>query len=140
MRWDDSNESSDIVDRRGEGASGDGGGAGLFFLVFWLLRRPWGWAVLIVGGAGYVVLRGLGAFDAGDTRALHGGQNGAGTHADPEAPEVHFVGFVLDDVQNTWSGLFAQRERPYRHAKLVLYTDETRTGCGEGSAATGPFY
>jgi hypothetical protein len=140
MRWDDSNESPDIVDRRGEGSSGDGGGAGLFFLVFWLLRRPWGWAVLILGGAGYLVMRGLGAFDAGDTRALHGGPTGSGTQADPEAPEVHFVGFVLDDVQSTWNGIFAQRGRTYRHAKLVLYTDETRTGCGEGTASTGPFY
>jgi predicted metalloprotease len=89
---------------------------------------------------GYLVLRGLGAFDADDSRTLHGGQTGPGASADPAAPEVHFVGFVLDDVQTTWSRLFAQEGRPYRHAKLVLYTDETRTGCGEGSAATGPFY
>lgn len=140
MRWDDSHESPDLIDRRGEDRSGDGGGAGLFFLVFWLLRRPWGWAVLVIGGIGYVALRGLGAFDHGDTRPLHNGQAGTGGAADPQAPEVHFVGFVLDDVQTTWTGIFAQRQAPYRHAKLVLYTDETRTGCGEGSAATGPFY
>ena len=139
MRWDDSHESPDVVDRRGESTAGDGGGAGLFFLVFWLLRRPWGWVVLIVGGIGYVALRGLGAFDTGGSR-LHGGPSGSAVGADPEAPEVHFVGFVLDDVQSTWSGIFTQRGRAYRHAKLVLYTDETRTGCGEGSAATGPFY
>jgi predicted metalloprotease len=29
---------------------------------------------------------------------------------------------------------------PYRHAKLVLFTDATNTGCGFGRAATGPFY
>jgi uncharacterized protein len=140
MRWDDSHESPDLVDRRGEDRSGDGGGAGLFFLVFWLLRRPWGWVVLIVGGIGYVALRGLGAFDASGSPALHGGQSGTGGPGDPEASEVHFVGFVLDDVQTTWTTIFAQRSLPYRHAKLVLYTDETKTGCGEGSAATGPFY
>ncbi len=140
MRWDDSHESSDVVDRRGEGGSGDGGGAGLFFLVFWLLRRPWGWVVLIIGGIGYFALRGIGALDPGDSRPLHAGQSGSGSPADKDAPEVHFVGFVLDDVQTTWSGIFSQRGRTYRHAKLVLYTDETQTGCGEGSAATGPFY
>jgi uncharacterized protein len=140
MRWDDSHESPDVVDRRGEGPSGGGGGAGLFYLVFWLLRRPWGWVVLIIGGIGYLALRGLGAFDSTDSRSLHGGQSGPAATADPEAAEVHFVGFVLDDVQSTWSGIFSQRGQPYRHAKLVLYTDETRTGCGEGSAATGPFY
>jgi predicted metalloprotease len=140
MRWDDSHESPDVVDRRGEGPALGGGGSGLFFLVFWLLRRPWGWVVLIIGGIGYFALRQLGAFDADGSRALHGGQSGPGTQADPDAREVHFVGFVLDDVQTTWSTLFAQMGRPYRHAKLVLYTDETRTGCGEGSATTGPFY
>jgi hypothetical protein len=140
MRWDDSHESPDVVDRRGEGPSGGGGGTGLFFLVFWLLRRPWGWVVLLVGGVGYFALRQLGAFDASDSRALHGGQSGSGTPADPDAREVHFVGFVLDDIQTTWSGIFAQGGHPYRRAKLVLYTDETRTGCGEGSASTGPFY
>src|ERR1700722_9032667 len=140
MRWDDSHESPDVVDRRGEGPSGGGGGAGLFYLVFWLLRRPWGWVVLIIGGVGYLALSSLGAFGTTESRALHRGQSGPGTTTDPEAAEVHFVGFVLDDVQTTWSGIFAQRGQPYRHAKLVLYTDETRTGCGEGSAATGPFY
>jgi len=47
---------------------------------------------------------------------------------------------VLDDVQTTWSRIFAERGAPYRHAKLVLYTDQTRTACGFGSAAMGPFY
>jgi predicted metalloprotease len=52
------------------------------------------------------------------------------------------VAFVLDDVQDSWQKKFAQAGRPeaYRHAKLVLYTDSTDTGCGYGSAATGPFY
>ncbi|MGD0527767.1 MAG: neutral zinc metallopeptidase [Polyangiaceae bacterium] len=142
MRWDDSHESPDIVDRRGEGpVDGGGGGSGLFFLVFWLLRRPWGWVVLLVLGLGYAVLRFSGALDGDDSRALHGGQSGTGVAPGRESPEVHFVGFVLDDVQTTWSNLFfAERGRAYRHAKLVLYTDSTRTGCGIGSAATGPFY
>jgi hypothetical protein len=143
MRWDDSHESPDVVDRRGEGPVGGlagGGGSGLFFLVFWLLRRPWGWVVLLIGGAIYLGLRWTGALDGDDSRALHGGQTTTGVAPDRESPEVHFVGFVLDDVQSTWSNVFAQRGRPYRHAKLVLYTDSTRTGCGVGSAATGPFY
>lgn len=141
MRWDDSHESPDIVNRRGEGPTGGGGGGGgLIFLVLWLLRRPWGWVVLIIGGLGYAALRWSGLLQSDDARALHGGQNTPGVAPDRESPEVHFVGFVLDDIQTTWSGIFARRGRTYRHAKLVLYTDSTRTGCGEGSASTGPFY
>ena len=141
MRWDDSHDSPDLIDRRGEQPTGGGGGNfGLFYLVFWLLRRPWGWAVLIIGGIGYLVLRGVGALDGGDSQGLHGGQSARQAPVDRNSPEVHFVSFVLDDVQNSWGSAFAARALSYRHAKLVLYTDETDTGCGEGSASTGPFY
>ena len=143
MRWDDSHESPDLIDRRGEQpAMGGGGGSnvGLFYLAFWLLRRPWGWAVLIIGGIGYMALRAVGAVGGTDSRSLHGGQSTRGAPIDRDAPEVHFVSFVLDDVQSSWTTSFAPRGIAYRHAKLVLYTDETATGCGEGSAATGPFY
>ena len=144
MRWDDSHESPDLIDRRDEGydrqGGGGGGSVGLFYLVFWLLRRPWGWVVLLIGGAGYFVLHGLGSFAGGDSRSLHNGDGTRGAGVDRDAPEVHFVSFVLDDVQTTWTAIFSQRGSTYRHAKLVLYTDATRTGCGEGDAATGPFY
>jgi predicted metalloprotease len=141
MRYDDSHDSPDVIDRRGEGPTGGGGGGsmGLFYLVFWLLRRPWGWVVLLIGGIGYGILRLLGP-SADDPRSLHGGSSAQGGAVDQDAPEVHFVSFVLDDVQTSWTSDFAQRGKAYRHAKLVLYTDSTNTGCGEGSAATGPFY
>jgi predicted metalloprotease len=50
------------------------------------------------------------------------------------------VSFVLDDVQKTWAEIFRQRGMTYPHAKLVLFTDSTPTGCGYGDSATGPFY
>jgi len=43
---------------------------------------------------------------------------------------------AFNDVQRVWSGAL----RDYRPARLVLYWDETRSGCGEASSATGPFY
>jgi predicted metalloprotease len=75
-----------------------------------------------------------------------GGQNvGGGSAAQhgtqpAETPEVHFVSFVLDDVQDSWAREFAQEGKPYRRAKLVLFEGATQTGCGFGQAATGPFY
>jgi predicted metalloprotease len=139
MRWDDSHESPDVIDRRGEEplrAGGDVGG--LLFLLPWLLRTPFGW-VIIVGAIVFYVARGfLGGIAANVPRA-HGGslpQSGEAT----ENREAHFVGFVLDDVQATWEQQFSAMGRPYRHAKLVIYNDSTATGCGDGDAATGPFY
>jgi predicted metalloprotease len=106
-----------------------------------LLRRPWGWAVLLVLGIGYFAYNRLVPTD--DSRGLHGGGPGQPENA-AESPEVHFVSFVLDDVQQAWERILpaspSAHGTPYRHAKLVLYTDSTATACGQGSAATGPFY
>ncbi len=140
MRWDDSHESEDLIDRRGEGPARSDEGLGvLFYLLPWLLRSTVGRVILVCGVLFFV------------GRAFLGGATGQGVHGGPvprgngqaETPEVHFVSFVLDDVQNSWQeGLArgANQGSAYRHAKLVLYTDSTDTGCGYGEAATGPFY
>jgi len=49
---------------------------------------------------------------------------------------VDFVSFVLDDLQTTWGQLLPG----YRDAKLVLFRDEVRSGCGFAAAQMGPFY
>ena len=53
---------------------------------------------------------------------------------------MELISFVLDDAQKTWTQIFAEHGRTYRHAKLVLYRDMTYSGCGAAQAATGPFY
>src|SRR5262249_18412029 len=53
---------------------------------------------------------------------------------------VQFVSFVLDDVQDTWQQLLPAAGHQYRRAKLVLFTDGVRSGCGYGESAMGPFY
>ena len=53
---------------------------------------------------------------------------------------VEFVSFVIDDVQGTWEKAFPLAGKNYRRAKLVLFTDTVRSGCGFAEAAMGPFY
>jgi predicted metalloprotease len=53
---------------------------------------------------------------------------------------VEFVSFVLDDAQNTWTRIFERSGRQYERAKLVLFTDATRSSCGFADATSGPFY
>ena len=53
---------------------------------------------------------------------------------------MRFVSFVIDDVQNTWTREFRELGREYVRAKLVLFTDATRSGCGFAESAMGPFY
>lgn len=58
-----------------------------------------------------------------------------------ERPEVHFVSFVLDDVQKNWDRMLPGQTRvPYHHARLVLYRNSFPSACGRASMATGPFY
>jgi hypothetical protein len=136
MRYDDDHESPDLIDRRGERPALGSAGSGLFSLLPLLLRWRYGWVVIvaILGYYGYTALTRGPAQNAADTTA--GAGNGSVVH---DAP-AHFVAFVLDDVQGSWEREFAQRGKPYRHAKLVLFTGATSTACGLGQSATGPFY
>ena len=114
------------------------GGGGLIQLAFLLLRFKYGWIILLLlVGVSYF----SGAFRSGTTEdaSRAAGDRGSAAATQPGS-RADFVGFVLDDAQRTWDGLLQAGPVPYRHAKLVLFTDATRTACGFGEAATGPFY
>ena len=50
------------------------------------------------------------------------------------------MGFVLDDANNLWAGVFRDSGESYQPTKLVLFTAGTQSGCGPASSETGPFY
>jgi predicted metalloprotease len=139
MRWDRDHESPDLIDRRGERAAGGGGGmGGLLSLLPFLLRSKFGWLILLLLGGYWVFQQFVGG--GGTASRVQGDAPPRAAGADPQAEVVHFVSFVLDDNQETWERVLTAERKPYRHAKLVLFNDATRTGCGYGDAATGPFY
>jgi hypothetical protein len=143
MRWDSDYQSPDVIDRRGErGSPGLGGlGGGLFFLLPMLLRSPFGWVILLGLGAWWLLSGGRSAGPderAGDARSRPAASGAAAPAGEDKMKG--FVSFVFDDVQSTWEREFAQSGRPYRRAKLVLFSNATSTGCGAGRSATGPFY
>ena len=47
---------------------------------------------------------------------------------------------VLKSTEDVWTSVFRDLGRQYRDPKLVLYRDATRTECGVGQSAMGPFY
>ncbi len=119
---------------------GGGGGYGIVRVLVLLV-------ISLITGRNY-----LGSFLAGGGGTPHpqqgpppgyreapGGRPGAGSaNADRDA---QLVSFVLDDVQRTWTAqLPDQTGRNYRHARLVLFTNYTRSGCGAAQSQTGPFY
>lgn len=144
MEWTPGGMSSDVEDRRDDSGGGGGGGGGFGF--------GGGGGIGIVGFLILLVLslvtgrNFLGSF-------LHGGGGGVPPtqqmqQSRPVTPQsrtaenrdAQLISFVLDDVQKTWTGIFQQEGKQYRHAKLVLFRGATYSGCGTARAATGPFY
>jgi len=134
MNWSPGGESQDIEDRRDD----SGGGGGFQF----------GGLHMGIGGALILLILSF-IFRTNLFTLLGGGTADPGTtvsQPDPardtaEKPLVQFVSFVLDDTQKTWTQILPQQTNTsYRHAKLVLFRDSTRSGCGGAAAATGPFY
>ena len=54
--------------------------------------------------------------------------------------DTKFVSQVLGTTEDFWSQAFQKEGRTYHKPTLVFYTGQTRTGCGVGQAAAGPFY
>ncbi|MCB1521738.1 MAG: zinc metallopeptidase [Hyphomicrobiaceae bacterium] len=84
-----------------------------------------------------------------DIPGLPGG--GAGRQAQPGQPAGppgaqttdamgEFITRVLADTEDVWNRVFKSFGREYREPKLVLFSNATRTACGTGMAAMGPFY
>jgi predicted metalloprotease len=131
MRWSPGGRSDDLEDRRDQGGGGGIGG-------------------MHIGIGGFLILLILSVVFKRDFFSLVGAGNGisssqVSSQPDPqrdakEEPLVQFVSFVLDDNQKTWASILQSKGVPYEHAKLVLFRDYTRSGCGSAESATGPFY
>jgi hypothetical protein len=104
-----------------------------------VLRSPLGWVGVVVLLAIWLFSGGLRSMFGGGEQRVAGEQSPV-VEQQQSAEMVQFVSFVLDDVQTVWRQKFAARNSKYENAKLVLFTDQTRSACGFGSAASGPFY
>jgi predicted metalloprotease len=63
-----------------------------------------------------------------------------GTPAPAGDAETQFVSRVLKSTEDVWQDIFRDMGRQYRDPKLVLFRGATRTECGVGQSAMGPFY
>ena len=137
MKWDGQRESDNVEDRRGDGDGGGGGmrfgggrGVGIGGIVIALLAS---WAF----GINPMTVLGLLGGDGGGAPAP-----AAQTQQGPKAqdPASRFVRTVLADTEDVWGAYFARAKQQYTPPTLVLFRGQTRTACGTGEAAMGPFY
>jgi uncharacterized protein len=128
MRWTPGGLSNDVEDRRGESGGGFGGG-GLGLVGFVILL-----VISLVTGRNYI-----GAYLSGSGGA-HVQQSASQAPSPQENQSAQLASFVLGDVQDTWTKILAGENIRYPRAKMVLFRDYTRSGCGAAQSATGPFY
>jgi len=127
MLWQGRRESENVEDVRGSGGG----------------RR-----IAVGGGIGAVVLIILYLLLGGDPQALFDSQQqqvqlSQPRQIDSQGPRDEaskFVAVVLADTEDAWHEIFRQMGRQYEEPRLVLFTDQIRSGCGFASGATGPFY
>jgi predicted metalloprotease len=94
--------------------------------------------ILFLGGSGYNVGSPFEQFPAQTQPA--GGTTTIERAPDAESELVDFVSFVIGDLQKFWAADFQRAGREFQPTRLVLFRQATDTGCGRGSAQTGPFY
>jgi len=148
MRWKGRRQSSNIEDRRGQSSSMGGARSALGTNVGGMVVRQ-----LLSGTTGkqkIIILLLVAAaiwFFKLDPSILTGGQplgasqpSATQAGAQPDDELGQFVAVVLADTEDTWRRLFTASGQTYKEPRLVLFSDATRSGCGTGQAAMGPFY
>ncbi len=146
MRLDETEQSDNIEDRRGEPGGGFGGG---------------GFGLPIGGGGlgiGTIVVLGLIGWALGiDPRILIGGAEifSGGSHVQQQMPSGgqarrtgkpsddigRFVSTVLGNIDGEWTDIFQRDGKTYRKPVVVLYQGQTQAACGGvAQSAMGPFY
>ncbi len=145
MRWQGNRESDNVEDMR-DAQGGHGGGPG-----FSVGGRGIGLGTIAIALVASAV---LGVNPLTLLNMLSGGggsvQVGAPYQEAPpprQAPQAsandeqtRFVRTVLADTEDVWHEVFTQMGGQYVEPKMRLFRGSTQTACGQGQAATGPFY
>lgn len=128
MRWRGGRRSSNIEDRRGAGATPRllGGGIGTIVLIL----------VAMYFGVDPTPL--IQTMQQAPSASTSGSRPSAEDLKDD--PLADMVSVVVADTEDVWTTIFAAQGRPYQEPTLVLFSAATRSACGLGQAAMGPFY
>ena len=124
MQWLGGRESDNVDDRRG-------GGGGM----------------IVGGGIGTLVIALVVYLLGGDpSQLLQNNSNQQQTTASaPDGPQpddaaASFTKKVLASTEDVWTKIFAEQNAKYPAPTLVVFRQQTSSGCGGASAASGPFY
>ena len=148
MKWEGNRESDNVEDRRGDGDGGGGGGfgglpiggrsVGLGTIVVALVA---GWIFGINPLTLIGALSGSGDVPIVQQQQQQQQQQQSAARSPPADDQAaKFVSTVLADTEDVWTDIFKQSGGAYQKPTLVLFRGATRTACGTGQSAMGPFY
>lgn len=124
MKWLGGRESGNVDDRRGSGGGGlvVGGGIGTVIIAV---------IYLLLGGNPSDVVNQVIQQPSSQSTA---------PRSEAEEKLASFTKVVLGYTEQVWDSIYRADGKQYQHPTLVLFTEQTQSGCGFASAATGPFY
>ena len=127
MRWQGGRRSRNIEDRRGSRRGGRmlGGGIGTIVIIL---------VALYLGIDPNFLLQGVQSVSVSDSGSQPSEQELAND------PLADMVAVVMADTEDVWNAVFSASGRTYQEPTLVLFSGSTRSACGIGQAAMGPFY
>ena len=132
MRWEGRRQSSNVDDRRGmRGKGGLIAGGGIVGIIVVLLQ-------LFGGETGQQVASLVNQVSGGNQTQ----QAVERVELTAEQKKIgEFTATVLADTEDVWEKVFSQNGLgTYKKPTLVLFTENVSTGCGNATAAVGPFY
>ena len=123
MLWKGREGSDNVEDRRRVGGGGLAVGGGIGGLVIYLLY-------VLLGGNPSNAPELLPGQHAGNGKQYNNEQNAG------DDTLAQFVSVVLKDTEDVWGKLLNGYQKP----RLVIFSNQVQSACGNASAAVGPFY
>lgn len=127
MQWLGRRESDNVDDRRGVSGGGLAIGGGVIGVIFILAK-------FLLGDGDINDLSQLMQQPQQQQQEMTVEQKAA------DDKEASFVRVVLADTEDVWTKIFGDMGKTYTKPTLVLFRNSTASGCGNASAASGPFY
>ncbi|MBA6154084.1 KPN_02809 family neutral zinc metallopeptidase [Gelidibacter maritimus] len=132
MKWRGRRQSGNLEDRRGMSTKGKfAAGGGIIAVVVVLLQMFGGETGQVLAPILDQVNQSQSVSESGEQREL----------TEKEKELGAFMNAVVVDTEDIWNQIFRDNGLgAYKEPNVVLFTDAVRTGCGNASAAAGPFY
>jgi uncharacterized protein len=126
MRWQGGRQSKNVDDRRGMSGGQVAVGGGIIGIIALIFN-------FLLGGE----------IDTSQLPQLPGTEESrpmSQAEQQKDDERAAFVKTVLANTEDVWNDIFARSGNRYTEPTLVLFRDVVQSGCGNASAASGPFY